>query len=392
MAINENNTNNTVPNPTKPTKPFIIVNFQNCIHLTPTNYLAWKIQIEATMIGYDLFKYLDGSLKAPPTTITTDNVSTTNPAYLTWMRQDKLILGALVGTLTQNLVPLISTASTSHDAWSILANTYANPSRGHLKQIKSTLNNLIHTSQTISEYMQAIKACVDQLATVGKPMDHEDVIEKILNGLDYESYKPVIDAVNGRDTAISFEELHEKLITRELVLKSLPPSTTFNPTAHAMSFRHPSHRPNQPYSQPPTNNQNTYRTNRNTQHNNNNNPTTNRTPRPFLGRCQWCRAQGNVISKCPSFTSQYPNITFPAPTTNHTSTRQAHTMTTTTTKPTTSWLLDSGTSHHVTNDLNKLSLHTPYEGTEELVIGDGTTLPISHTGAFVGDNPTTSTI
>ncbi|KAJ9553212.1 hypothetical protein OSB04_017257 [Centaurea solstitialis] len=45
---------------------------------------------------------------------------------------------------------------------------------------------------------------------------------------------------------------------------------------------------------------------------------------------------------------------------------------------TTNWLFDSGASFHATNDLNNLSIHAPYDGTEELVIGDGLCLQITH--------------
>lgn len=44
------------------------------------------------------------------------------------------------------------------------------------------------------------------------------------------------------------------------------------------------------------------------------------------------------------------------------------------------WMLDSGASHHVIADLENLSLHTPYDGTDDIVIRDGTGLHISHTG------------
>ncbi|KAK1407993.1 hypothetical protein QVD17_39622 [Tagetes erecta] len=43
--------------------------------------------------------------------------------------------------------------------------------------------------------------------------------------------------------------------------------------------------------------------------------------------------------------------------------------------PNSSWLFDSGASHHITNDLQALSLHAPYDGTEELIIGDGLPIP-----------------
>ena len=44
-------------------------------------------------------------------------------------------------------------------------------------------------------------------------MDHEDLLEKILDGLRSE-YQYVIDAVNSHDTLISFDKLHEKLINK----------------------------------------------------------------------------------------------------------------------------------------------------------------------------------
>ena len=41
--------------------------------------------------------------------------------------------------------------------------------------------------------MKAIKTRADQLAALGKPLDHEDLIKKILEGLD-EDYQSIIDA------------------------------------------------------------------------------------------------------------------------------------------------------------------------------------------------------
>lgn len=44
------------------------------------------------------------------------------------------------------------------------------------------------------------------------------------------------------------------------------------------------------------------------------------------------------------------------------------------------WVLDSSATHHITSDLNNLSLHQPYTG-GVVLIGDGRGLPISHTGS-----------
>ena len=98
-----------IPNAQEPNKSFTYIHIsnQNTIKLTSTNYLSWKLQIEALLIGYDLKKFIDGSHPWPATIITANNTITTNLEYHTWMRQDKLILSALVGFLTPFIIPLI---------------------------------------------------------------------------------------------------------------------------------------------------------------------------------------------------------------------------------------------------------------------------------------------
>ncbi|RVX23186.1 Retrovirus-related Pol polyprotein from transposon RE1 [Vitis vinifera] len=254
--------------------------------------------MEAILIGYDLQKFIDGSHPAPPTTITTNNVVSTNPTYQTWLRQDKLLFGALVGTLSSTLVPLITQSKTSYEAWQILANTYARPSRGHIKQLKDHLKNITKGSQSIIDYMQSIKTRADELAALGKPLDQEDLIEKVLEGLD-ENYQSIIDAVNGRDSTISFDELHEKLINKELSFRNKISPSPLPASAHATNVRFTpwsvtNRTPRLPGS-----------TSAPTQGIIRNSPTNtrdNRSPaRPFLGRCQWCSTQGHVVSPLSSF-------------------------------------------------------------------------------------------
>ena len=88
--------------------------------------------------------------------------------------------------------------------------------------------------------MQAIKTCANELALLGKPVDDEDLIDQVLEGLSDE-YKSVIDAINARDTSISFAELHEKLLNKEASLQTAQPSPLSLPaTTNPTTFRnHP---------------------------------------------------------------------------------------------------------------------------------------------------------
>ena len=53
----------------------------------------------------------------------------------------------------------------------------------------------------------------------------------------------------------------------------------------------------------------------------------------------------------------------------------------------TNWLIDSGATHHITSDLNNLALHQPYNGGDDVLIADGSSLPISHTGSSILSTP-----
>ena len=46
------------------------------------------------------------------------------------------------------------------------------------------------------------------------------------------------------------------------------------------------------------------------------------------------------------------------------------------------WLIDSAASHNMTTDLSNLSINYEYDGTDEVVIGDGSGLPVSHIGSL----------
>jgi hypothetical protein len=44
--------------------------------------------------------------------------------------------------------------------------------------------------------------------------------------------------------------------------------------------------------------------------------------------------------------------------------------------------MDSAASHNITSDLNNLSIHSEYDGTDEVVLGDGSGLTVSHIGSL----------
>ena len=131
-------------------------------------------------------------------------MTTKNLAYQTWRRQDRLIYGALLTTLSNEAASLVSQTKTSHGLWTLLKNTYAKASRSHLKQLKEHLWTTFKGTQSITTYMHSLKQTGDLLASLRSPVTIEDMIDYILCGLD-DSYRVVIAGVNARNNSITFD-------------------------------------------------------------------------------------------------------------------------------------------------------------------------------------------
>ncbi|KAK8593122.1 hypothetical protein V6N12_045208 [Hibiscus sabdariffa] len=116
----------------------------------------------------------------------------------------------------QTVTFAIVKSSTSKEAWDTLHTLYANKSHTKIFSLQNTLASVTKQSHSVAEYLRDIKNVVDELATAGAPMSDIELDVKILSGLgpEYDSISAVIQA---RDFPISYDDLYDKLITRELL-------------------------------------------------------------------------------------------------------------------------------------------------------------------------------
>ncbi|RVW14595.1 Retrovirus-related Pol polyprotein from transposon RE2 [Vitis vinifera] len=303
------------------------------LKLTSTNYLSWKLQFHTLFIGYDLLGYINGSKPCPSATLTQNDTTRSNLAHTIWIRQDQLILNAIIGSISHTIIPFIAQAKTTHEAWTILATTYAN----------------------VTSFLQSIKAKIDELALLGAPLDVEDLTDKILDGL--------ASVITPKPNPLQFPTTANPMSRNPTPWRSPAPSGTNNHTWRPSN----SHQNRSPSTQ--TNDQPT--------------PQGNHPSWPYLGYCQICRIQRHTTKWCPSFQLVLVNTSTSLSALNKLSATpwkpRAHYASNTPNY--TSWLLDNGTSHHVTIDLHNLSMHTPYNGSDDIMIGDGSGLSITHIGS-----------
>ncbi|KAK2639225.1 hypothetical protein Ddye_027020 [Dipteronia dyeriana] len=101
------------------------------IRLTISKYMSWKIQFTSLFTGYDILGYIDVTLRFPRLVIKKNGQDQVNPAYSLWIRQDKLILSAIIASLTETMVSFIRLCETSKAVRDKLESTYGKPSRSY---------------------------------------------------------------------------------------------------------------------------------------------------------------------------------------------------------------------------------------------------------------------
>ncbi|XP_042983317.1 uncharacterized protein LOC122312713 [Carya illinoinensis] len=213
--------------------PIVTINAATTINekLTPSTFPQWRVQFEALLTGYDLIDFVTGVKQCPA--IDATNSAASRAANSHWVRQDKLILHAILASTSTTITPLLVAYKTSHEAWRALTRLYAGKSRTRAMQLKEDLTLSTRGNRMVTEFLQAIKVLADELAIIDHPVSDDDLTLYILNGLGPE-FREIAAPIRTRETSLKFEEIHDLLVGHESYLRRLEhqSATTFVPTAN----------------------------------------------------------------------------------------------------------------------------------------------------------------
>ena len=141
--------------------------------------------MNALLVGYDLIGFIDGTKTCP---------ASSHSEYNYWMRQDQLILHAIISSVDQQVVTMLGNVQTSKQAWDILTRLFASKTRHRILYLKERLSRSFKGSKTMTEYLHGVKCISDELAVIGCQVDDDDLVIHTLNGLSSD-YKEVAAAI-----------------------------------------------------------------------------------------------------------------------------------------------------------------------------------------------------
>ncbi|KAM1411727.1 hypothetical protein ACFXTH_024342 [Malus domestica] len=403
-----------LPNP-NPQNSYLSLTIQNIGSMVPiklkrTNYLPWRALFAPILRRYKLLGLIDGTEPCPAPLLPDRSM---NPEFEQWFEKDQNLLIWLNSTLSEDLIPFTVGVSTSRELWQKLEQRFGGVSDAHVHQLRSRLHSIQKGHQSISEYLQQIKEISDSLTAAGAPISDRDLIAATLHGLPDE-FESFIDSIMLRLSSTSLDELHGLLLTKELSIARRKHTGSSSVTEPFQVFSAQSQAPLLPTPAYPPPLQSSFRYNSNrgrqnrTFHRSNRNRNTNRgffngNPRGsqnyphgsksnYSGfssssgtntQCQICGSTSHEAIDCfdrmnPDIFGRVPPAKLAALCAHYSS------------KPSPSWLLDSGATSHITNDIANLSVSSPYTGEDKVYVGDGKGLCIKNVGSSYLHTPHTA--
>ncbi|XP_010463215.1 PREDICTED: uncharacterized protein LOC104743877 [Camelina sativa] len=354
------------------------------IKVSDTNYLLWKTQFESLLRSQKRLGFVDRQTPAPAATrVTTVNdvqVTSSNPEYEAWVCTDELIKSWLFGTLSEEVLGLVHALSTSAEVWNSLASSFNRNSVARECELLCHLNLLNTKDKSFSVYCREFRAVCDNLSSIGKQVNESMKVVLFLNGLarEYDPIATIIQSSLSRLPSPTFNDVVLEVASFNSKLQSYETASDVSPNLAFQTqrggFSGYRGRGSNGRGRGGRGNYSTRGRGFSQQVNNSSCNSSqsggSSNTRPV---CQICGRVGHVALKCWNrFDNSYQSDDVPqALAALQVSDGGLE------------WVTDSGSSAHITSATTQLNNATPYNGSETVMVADGTHLPITHIGSII---------
>lgn len=329
------------------------------VRLTRTNFLLWKAQVVPNLVSANIFGYLDGTKVAPPRQIAEGTREAArlvpNPAYEIWRQIDQGLLGALLSSMTEEVLGQMTRVTTAAQAWAALGNMFAAENKAAVRQLRNRLQQTKKRDMTCAEFFHKMTGFADQMATVGHPLSDDEVIDYIVAGLgqEYDALMASLTIFNGE---VSLNDFYSYLLSYEARQEQHITDGDFSSSANSVT-RQADPRSDGARGGKPSGGGNGGGGQYGQNHGKNGGR--NR----WRPKCQICGKFGHEALKCKNrFNHTYQDD-------DHRDHRQGNMVTHGHANG--PWFLDTGATDHLTNDLDRLSMQERYGGKDQVQVANG---------------------
>ena len=223
--LNQNENQNTerssshnTPSPTQHITSSTYI-FTTPIKLNQNNFILWRSQVISSIRANELEGFIDGSHICPPRVfinLEQDQtiVTTPNPEYQVWKKQDHILLSWLLSSLIEEVLDTVVDCSTSLEVWTTLSNQFGARTRARILHLRTQIQTTKKSSLTIHEYYSRMKSILNALRAAGSNMSDDYFIMCVFAGLGSE-YDSVVASINSMQESPSHSKVYGMLLSQE---------------------------------------------------------------------------------------------------------------------------------------------------------------------------------
>ena len=129
------------------------------------------------------------------------------------------MLSFLIASLSREVLLQVSNCTTAAATLSALLQSFSSQSRARIIQLRDQIGHTKKGDMSVAAYFTKMKGLADELAAAGRPLDEDDVVSHIIQGLMHEpEYSGFVSVVSTRtitDQPIGLGELFSLLLDAE---------------------------------------------------------------------------------------------------------------------------------------------------------------------------------
>ncbi|KAH9659793.1 Receptor-like protein 13 [Citrus sinensis] len=188
---------------------------------TVTPEASTENEVLASIRGNRLEGFINGTKPAPEEQFTQVGAygyiqKIDNPEYQNWRSQDQTLLGWMLSSISEGTLNLVINCGSSFDVWRTLEKKFGVQSEARVLQLRYELNTLRKESMSIEDYCIKMKIVADKLASAGSPIIEKDLMLTILNGLGA-GYRDIATFITG--SKMDYDDAYALLLTHETRLE-----------------------------------------------------------------------------------------------------------------------------------------------------------------------------
>lgn len=175
------------------------------VKLNKNNYAIWRQQVAVILRGSGLLGHVDGTSQMPSPIPNSQGKFIKNAQGLDhedWIQQDSMLMGWLMTSMTEEVLPKVCVCTTSADMWSTLAKVFASTSQVRTLQLRLTLQTTKKGDKSMEDYISQMVQIANSLALAGDKVQDKDLALFILGGLGIE-YDGLVTTITTRPEHIS---------------------------------------------------------------------------------------------------------------------------------------------------------------------------------------------